>query len=55
MSGSGDLALDTGPQPYGETDARAYLLQRYDLVYEGRAAPFAIVATDGGALAGSLP
>ena len=42
------------PQPYGETDARAYLLQRYDLVYEGRAAPFAIVATDGGALAGSI-
>jgi RimJ/RimL family protein N-acetyltransferase len=34
------------PEPYGETDARAYLLQRYDAIYSGTAAPFAIVALD---------
>lgn len=42
------------PRNYGETDGRAYLLQRYDLVFQGRAAPFAIVSSDGGALAGSI-
>ncbi len=42
------------PRPYGETDGRAYLLQRYDLVFEGRAAPFAIVAREDGTLAGSI-
>ena len=31
------------PANYGETDARAYLLQRYDLAFAGRSAPFAIV------------
>ena len=31
------------PRPYGETDARAYLLQRYDMTFTGQAAPFAIV------------
>ena len=30
------------PLNYGETDARAYLLQRYDLAFEGRAAPLAV-------------
>jgi RimJ/RimL family protein N-acetyltransferase len=34
------------PSPYGESDARAYLLQRYDLLAAGVAAPFAIVASD---------
>jgi RimJ/RimL family protein N-acetyltransferase len=39
-----DIALWTRvPSPYGETDARAYLLQRYDAITCGRAAPFAIV------------
>jgi RimJ/RimL family protein N-acetyltransferase len=31
------------PYPYGPTDARAYLLQRHDIVHAGSAAPFAIV------------
>jgi RimJ/RimL family protein N-acetyltransferase len=31
------------PQPYGEGDARAYLLTRYDHLHVGTAAPFAIV------------
>ncbi len=34
------------PNPYRETDARAYLLQRYDAVFSGTAAPFAIVARE---------
>jgi RimJ/RimL family protein N-acetyltransferase len=42
------------PRNYGETDARAYLLQRYDLVSRGRAAPFAVVGSDDGVLAGSI-
>jgi RimJ/RimL family protein N-acetyltransferase len=42
------------PPNYGETDGRAYLLQRYDLVFHGRAAPFAIVSADDGGLAGSI-
>jgi RimJ/RimL family protein N-acetyltransferase len=42
------------PTPYGETDARAYLLARYDAVYAGLSAPFAIVAADGGELLGSI-
>jgi RimJ/RimL family protein N-acetyltransferase len=32
------------PTPYGETDARAFLLQRYDAIHAGTLAPFAIVA-----------
>jgi RimJ/RimL family protein N-acetyltransferase len=34
------------PTPYGETDARLYLLQRHDGVLRSTAAPFAIVASD---------
>jgi RimJ/RimL family protein N-acetyltransferase len=34
------------PFPYGPSDARAYLLQRHDIVHAGTAAPFAIVATE---------
>jgi RimJ/RimL family protein N-acetyltransferase len=33
------------PASYGEADARAYLMQRYDAVAAGVVAPFAIVAT----------
>ncbi len=32
------------PHPYGEADARRYLLQRFDAVHCGTSAPFAIVA-----------
>lgn len=32
------------PAPYGEADARAFLLERYDAIHAGRSAPFAIVA-----------
>jgi RimJ/RimL family protein N-acetyltransferase len=42
------------PFPYGETDARAYLLQRYDAVSSGTSAPFAIVDSSSGALLGSI-
>jgi RimJ/RimL family protein N-acetyltransferase len=43
------------PLPYGESDARAYLLQRYDAIYTGTSAPFAIVdASDLGRLFGSI-
>jgi RimJ/RimL family protein N-acetyltransferase len=43
------------PQNYGESDARAYLLQRYDAIFAGAAAPFAIVAADDDrALLGSI-
>ncbi len=34
------------PRPYGEADARAYLLQRYDAINAGVSAPFAIVSSD---------
>jgi len=34
------------PENYGESDARAYLLYRYDAVLAGVTAPFAIVASD---------
>jgi RimJ/RimL family protein N-acetyltransferase len=34
------------PFPYGTSDARAYLLQRHDIVHAGTAAPFAIVAAE---------
>ena len=37
------------PNPYGESDARAYLLQRFDAIHAGTAAPFAVVdSADGG-------
>jgi RimJ/RimL family protein N-acetyltransferase len=43
------------PSPYGEADARAYLLQRYGLLDSGAAAPFAIVrAPDDEQLLGSI-
>src|SRR5437763_15763633 len=34
------------PTPYGEMDARAFLLQRYDAAHAGLLAPFAIVAAE---------
>jgi RimJ/RimL family protein N-acetyltransferase len=42
------------PSPYRVTDARAYLLQRYDAIHAGRSAPFAIVAPPDGELLGSI-
>ena len=43
------------PRPYGEADARAYMLQRYDVLQAGTAAPFAIVsAADDTSLLGSI-
>jgi RimJ/RimL family protein N-acetyltransferase len=33
------------PEPYGEADARAFLLARYDAVHAGLTAPFAIVSS----------
>lgn len=42
------------PHPYRETDARAYLLYRYDAIHAGTAAPFAVVAGADGALLGSV-
>jgi RimJ/RimL family protein N-acetyltransferase len=42
------------PPNYTETDARAYLLQRYDMTFDGRAAPFAIVGASNGTLVGSI-
>lgn len=42
------------PENYGETDARAYLLQRYDAVLYGTTAPFAIVAAGEDRLLGSI-
>jgi RimJ/RimL family protein N-acetyltransferase len=40
--------------PYRETDGRAYLMYRHDLLRAGVSAPFAITAADGGALLGSI-
>src|SRR5437763_535760 len=34
------------PEQYGEVDARAYLMQRYEATHAGATAPFAIVAAD---------
>jgi RimJ/RimL family protein N-acetyltransferase len=42
------------PANYGETDARAYLLQRYDMAFAGAAAPMAIVEAPDGPLLGSI-
>jgi RimJ/RimL family protein N-acetyltransferase len=43
------------PWPYGEADARAYLMQRYDTLHAGTSAPFAIVsAVDEGPVLGSI-
>jgi RimJ/RimL family protein N-acetyltransferase len=52
-----DIARWTSvPSPYGETDARAYLLARYDAIHAGVSAPFAIVAAHSAqtALLGSI-
>ena len=42
------------PSPYGESDARAYLLQRYGAIEAESAAPFAIVDRVEGSLLGSV-
>jgi RimJ/RimL family protein N-acetyltransferase len=42
------------PAPYGETDARTYLLQRHDAIHAGVMAPFAIVAAIDERLLGSI-
>jgi RimJ/RimL family protein N-acetyltransferase len=42
------------PDNYGDTDARAYLLQRYDAILAGTTAPFAVVETTDGQLLGSI-
>jgi RimJ/RimL family protein N-acetyltransferase len=42
------------PVPYGTSDARAFLLQRYDAIHTGASAPFAIVSTHTGTLLGSV-
>jgi RimJ/RimL family protein N-acetyltransferase len=43
------------PANYGESDARTYLMQRYDAIHAGASAPFAIVATeDDSRLLGSI-
>jgi RimJ/RimL family protein N-acetyltransferase len=42
------------PNPYGEADARSYLLQRFDAIHAGTAAPFAVVEAGDGRLLGSI-
>jgi RimJ/RimL family protein N-acetyltransferase len=42
------------PAPYRETDARAFLLHRYDAIHAGLMAPFAIAAAIDGRLLGSI-
>lgn len=42
------------PENYSATDAKAYLLQRYDMLFAGLAAPFAIVQAPDGELLGSI-
>lgn len=42
------------PVPYGESDARAFLISRYDAAFAGAMAPFAIVEHDDGRLVGSI-
>jgi RimJ/RimL family protein N-acetyltransferase len=42
------------PYPYGEADARQYLLQRFDALHCGSAAPFAIVDPPDTTLLGSI-
>ena len=43
------------PWPYGESDARAYLMHRYDALHAGVSAPLAIVlADDDGQVLGSI-
>jgi RimJ/RimL family protein N-acetyltransferase len=42
------------PPSYGESEARAYLMARYDAVATGNSAPFAIVQASDGPLLGSI-
>jgi RimJ/RimL family protein N-acetyltransferase len=42
------------PSPYGEADARTYLLARYDAINAGSSAPFAIVDPETDVLLGSI-
>ena len=42
------------PSPYGEADARLYMLQRHDGLLAGTVAPFAIVRADDQLLLGSV-
>jgi RimJ/RimL family protein N-acetyltransferase len=42
------------PANYGEADGRAYLHQRYDMMFAGAAAPFAVVRAPDGELLGSI-
>ncbi|MDQ6606975.1 MAG: GNAT family N-acetyltransferase, partial [Actinomycetota bacterium] len=42
------------PTPYRETDARAYMLQRYEAIHAGVMAPFAIIDAADGRLLGSI-
>ena len=42
------------PREYRKSDARAYLMSRYDGVHAGVRAPFAVVGAGGGELLGSI-
>jgi RimJ/RimL family protein N-acetyltransferase len=42
------------PRPYGESDGRAYLLQRFEMLHHGQAAPFAVVRASDDTLVGSI-
>jgi len=42
------------PAGYGESDARRFLNQRYDMAFAGLVAPFAVVAAPDGELLGSV-
>ena len=42
------------PSPYGESDAKAYLMARYDAPFAGLSAPFAIIENDDESLVGSI-
>jgi RimJ/RimL family protein N-acetyltransferase len=44
----------TVPSPYGESDARTFLLARYGAIESATAAPFAIVEAPDGPLLGSI-
>jgi RimJ/RimL family protein N-acetyltransferase len=42
------------PSPYGESDARVYMQQRYDAIRTGAGAPYAVVDPYDGRLLGSI-
>jgi RimJ/RimL family protein N-acetyltransferase len=42
------------PSPYGDSDARLYMQQRYDAVRTGAGAPYAVIDADAGILLGSV-